>query len=95
MSDSTACKKAPGAFRPVIDRNRCEGQADCVRVCPVSVFAIDTLPKEQRLGLSVKGKIKGFVHQWQQALLINPEACEACGLCVEACPEGAIKLTRS
>lgn len=95
LSNSIECKQQPGAFRPVIDRNRCEGKADCVQVCPVSVFAVGTLPKEQRSGLSVKGKIKGFVHQWQQALLINPDACEACGLCVDACPEDAITLSRS
>jgi NAD-dependent dihydropyrimidine dehydrogenase PreA subunit len=78
----------------VIDRNRCEGKAECVRVCPVSVFAVDTLPKKERSALSLKGKLKGFVHKWQQALLVNPGSCEACGLCVEACPEDAITLSR-
>lgn len=95
MSSLTECKQEAGAFRPVIDRNRCEGKADCVRVCPVSVFEVTTLPKDQRSGLSVKGKLKGFVHKWQQALLINPDACKACGLCVDACPEDAITLSRS
>jgi 4Fe-4S ferredoxin len=79
----------------VIDRNRCEGKADCVRVCPMSVFTVDTLPKNERSGLSIKGKLKGFVHKWQQALLTNPGACEACGLCVAACPEDAITLSRA
>ncbi len=95
MANTEECKHEAGAFRPVIDRNRCEGKADCVRVCPVSVFAVGTLEKEQRSGLSFKGKIKGFAHKWQQALLINPEACEACGLCVKACPEDAITLARA
>ena len=95
MSSPKECKQEAGAFYPVIDRNRCEGKADCVQVCPVSVFVIATLPKDQRSGLSVTGKLKGFVHKWQQALLINPEACEACGLCVTACPEDAITLSRS
>jgi hypothetical protein len=35
-----------------------------------------------RSNLSIKGKIKGFAHRWQQALLVNAEACEACGLCI-------------
>jgi NAD-dependent dihydropyrimidine dehydrogenase PreA subunit len=87
MPETTACKQKPGAFRPVIDRNACEGKADCVRVCPVNVFAIDTLPPEQRSGLSFKGRVKGFAHRWKQAVLINPNNCEACGLCIQACPE--------
>jgi NAD-dependent dihydropyrimidine dehydrogenase PreA subunit len=52
------------------------------------------LPKEQRSDLSLPGKLKGFVHRWQQALLIHPEACMACGRCVDACPEDAISLVR-
>ena len=93
-SESSGCKQKPGAIRPVVDRNACEGKGDCVRVCPVSVFAVDTLPREERRGLGLKGRLKGFAHRWQQALLINPDACEACGLCVQACPEKALTLVR-
>ncbi len=88
------CKQSPGEFRPVIDRNRCEGKADCVRVCPVWVFEVTTLPKTMRTGLKFIGKLKGYAHQWQQAMLINANACEACGLCIKACPENAITLVR-
>jgi 4Fe-4S ferredoxin len=88
------CKQNAGTFIPVIDRNRCEGKAECVKVCPVSVFAVGTLPKKQRVDLNLQGKIKGFVHRWQQALLVNPEACQACARCVDACPEDAISLVR-
>jgi 4Fe-4S ferredoxin len=88
------CPQLPGTYRPVIDRNRCEGKAECVTVCPVSVFTVGTLPKEQREGLGLRGKLKGLAHRWQQALLVNPQACEACGLCVKACPEKAITLVR-
>jgi 4Fe-4S ferredoxin len=91
--DNPVCKQEPGAYRPVIDRNRCEGKGECVKVCPVGVFVLETLPKEQRVGLSVRGKVKGFVHGWQQALLAQPDACEACGLCIKACPENAISLS--
>lgn len=94
MTNQPECKQSPGEFRPVIDRNRCEGKADCERVCPVSVFKVDTLPRQMRSGLNIKGKLKGFAHRWQQALLINADACEACGLCVKACPENAITLVR-
>jgi NAD-dependent dihydropyrimidine dehydrogenase PreA subunit len=95
MSSLESCKQEPGVFVPLINRNRCEGKADCVAVCPVGVFKVDTLPPEQRAGLKLQGRIKGFVHRWQQAILIHPSACEACGLCVKACPEKAITLVRS
>jgi NAD-dependent dihydropyrimidine dehydrogenase PreA subunit len=88
------CKHDPGVMLPVIDRNRCEGKAACVAVCPVAVFAVQTLPKEQRESLSLIGKLKGFTHKWQQAVLVLPDACEGCGLCVRACPESAITLVR-
>jgi ferredoxin len=55
---------------------------------------VGTLPKELRICLSIKGKLKGFAHRWQQALLVKETACEACGQCVSACPEKAIKLER-
>lgn len=93
--DASSCKQAPGTFAPVIDRNRCEGKADCVTVCPNNVFEIAVLPKSERRGLSLKGKVKGFTHGWKQALMPNVAACEACGLCVSACPEKAITLARS
>ncbi|MBB6094239.1 NAD-dependent dihydropyrimidine dehydrogenase PreA subunit [Povalibacter uvarum] len=94
MTSTEDCKHEAGTFRPVIDRNACEGKADCEAVCPFSVFSVGTLPKDARTTLSLKGKLKGFVHGWQQALLINEDACQACGLCVKACPESAITLAR-
>ena len=66
-----------------------------MRVCPVGLFKVDSLPKEMRSTLSIKGRIKGFAHRWQQASLVNAEACEACGLCIKACPEDAITLARA
>lgn len=92
---STECRQPPGVFQPTIDRNRCEGKAGCVSVCPKGVFQVGTLPVEQRTGLSLRGRLKGVVHRWQQALLVRAQACEACGLCVQACPEDAITLTRA
>jgi NAD-dependent dihydropyrimidine dehydrogenase PreA subunit len=88
------CKQPPGLFHPVIDRNRCEGKADCVEVCPYEVFVVTTLPVQDRTGLSFIGRLKGRAHGWQQALTPNAEACQACGLCVTACPEKAITLAR-
>lgn len=95
MAEIVGCKHEAGAFRPVIDRNRCEGKGACAGVCPYSVFEVATLPKDQRTGLSLMGKIKGLAHGWRQAVLVNPAACEACGRCIEACPEDAIALARA
>lgn len=94
MDKRAVCKHPAGVFSPVIDRNRCEGKGDCARVCPESVFTIGTLPVQMRSALSLKGRVKGFAHRWQQALLVSPDSCKACGLCVSACPESAITLVR-
>jgi 4Fe-4S ferredoxin len=92
--DASACSQEAGAVVPVIDRNRCEGKAACVAVCPTHVFVVGVLPQAERSGLSLRGRLKGFAHGWKQALIADPDACEACGRCVTACPEKAITLTR-
>lgn len=88
------CSKPPGYLVPAIDRNRCEGKGACKTVCPMGVLTIGKLPESDRVGLTMRGKVKGFVHGWKQALLTNANACEACGQCVKACPESAITLVR-
>ena len=95
LTDDKACKHPPGVMVPVIDRNRCEGKAACVSVCPKNVFVVAVLPIEQRGGLSLMGRLKGFAHGWKQALTPNAAACEGCAKCVEACPESAIRLVRA
>lgn len=94
-TQAALCKQAPGKFVPVIDRNRCEGKGDCVPACPNDVFELGVLPKSERADLSWIGKVKGFAHGWKQAFTPNAGACEACGLCVSACPERAITLSRA
>lgn len=94
MSKITDCKQQPGVFEPLIDRNRCEGKDDCVRVCPVGVFELGVLAASERASLSLKGRVKGFFHGYKQAFAVHAERCEACGLCVDACPERAITLQR-
>jgi NAD-dependent dihydropyrimidine dehydrogenase PreA subunit len=94
-SAPSVCKQAPGLFVPVIDRNRCEGKGACVDVCPKQVFVLGVLAPAERVGLSWRGRLKGWAHRWRQARLAQPQACEACGLCVEACPEQAITLARA
>ena len=89
------CKHPPGHLQPVIDPNRCEGKGPCIEVCPVQVFAMGTLAPERRSSLTLKGRVKGLVHRWKQANIVNPAACQACGLYVQACPERAITLARA
>jgi ferredoxin len=51
-------------------------------------------PSQDQGGLSTKGRIKSFVHGWKQAFIAKDDACTACGLCVQSCPEKAITLGR-
>jgi len=94
LDQETQCGPEAGAFKPVIDRNRCEGKEACVAICPYQVFSMGTLAREDRNALTLAGKVKGFVHRWHQAFATNAAACHACGLCVAACPEKAITLER-
>ncbi len=77
---------------PVVDRNRCEGKEDCVHVCPYDVFEIRTLAPADRAAFSWLGKLKALAHGNRQAYVVKPRDCHACQLCVEACPEQALKL---
>ena len=94
-SSDSVCSPGPGKYKPAVNRNRCEGRAACVAVCPYQVLTMDTLPPEQRSALSLLGKIKGRVHNWHQVFATNAAACHACGECVKVCPEGAITLVRA
>ena len=96
MSERAAadCKHEAGLFAPVIDRNRCEAKEDCVRVCPYGVFEIAALSAEDKRALSLVGRLKAWAHGGRQAFATNASACHGCGLCVEACPESAIRLVR-
>ncbi len=90
MQEQAAIKKEP--VSPVIDRNRCEGKADCVKVCPEDVFEVRTMDEADFAALSFFGKLKSRAHGKQTAYTPKADACATCGLCVAACPESAIKL---
>jgi 4Fe-4S ferredoxin len=92
-STAEACKPAADLV-PVIDRNRCEGKSDCVRVCPYDVFEVRRIDPDDYAKLSFLGKLKSIAHRRQTAYTPRSDACEACGLCVQACPEKAIQLRR-
>lgn len=87
------CAPEAGRVVPVIDRNRCGAKEDCVRVCPYHVFEVRRLAPAERQGVGLVGRLKLLVHGGRQAVVALPDACHACGLCVKACPEKAIRLT--
>ena len=86
------CKQGEKRVAPLVNLSGCEGKGDCVEVCPYDVFEIRGLTGEERKTLSIVGHIKTIVHGTKKAFITNPELCMACGLCVRACPERAIKL---
>jgi NAD-dependent dihydropyrimidine dehydrogenase PreA subunit len=94
MTTDIDCKQPAGVVVPQIDRTRCEGKEDCVAICPYDVFEIRTLTKAERGSLPLLARFKATVHGNRQAFAVRAEACHACGLCVGACPEKAIRLVR-
>jgi len=89
------CKANPGVFKPVVDPRRCEGKGDCAVVCPYDVFEIGRMPDEQFSAMPTLVKLKLWAHGRKTAFTPNANACRACGACVAACPERAIKLARA
>jgi NAD-dependent dihydropyrimidine dehydrogenase PreA subunit len=88
------CRAEPGAFRPVVDHARCEGKRDCVEVCPHGVFEVRRIDDTDFARLSLLGRLKSLAHRRRTAYTPAADLCQACGLCVVACPEEAISLVR-
>ena len=88
------CRAEPGSYTITIDRNRCEGKGDCVEVCPHSVFEVRRIDAADYGQLGLLGKLKSRAHRGQTAYTLRIDACHACGLCVVACPEHALTLSR-
>jgi 4Fe-4S ferredoxin len=85
-------KGQPHAVAPVVDFARCEGKAECARVCPYTVFEVRRMDDGDFAALGLFSKLKSVVHGRKAAYTPNADDCLACGLCVEACPEKAISL---
>ena len=61
------CKHEPAVFEPVINRKRCEGKKDCVRVCPYSVFEVRKLTTDERRAIPFLARLKMTLHGDKQA----------------------------
>jgi NAD-dependent dihydropyrimidine dehydrogenase PreA subunit len=86
------CRAPAGTYEPQVDRRRCEGKGDCVAVCPYGVFEVGTIDDAAYRALPLPARLKLWVHGKKTAYTPGADACQACGLCVVACPEHAITL---
>jgi 4Fe-4S ferredoxin len=89
-----SCKQAAGVFHPVVNRGDCEGKKECEEVCPYDVFQVRIIDDADFAKLSFFQKLKVRAHGKLSAYTPKEADCRACGLCVDACPEDAIKLQR-
>lgn len=93
-SNTSSCKPDAGKWVPVVNLSKCEGKQDCVEVCPYDVFEMQQMTGDEYKALNFAGKLKTFVHGRKKAYAVKADQCHACGLCVTACPEKAIKLAK-
>lgn len=75
--------------RVVVDATKCEGERECLRVCPTGVFAL----RRPTNPLPLLLRVKVTLHGGKQAFARNEGACTACLKCVDACPEAAITVS--
>ena len=93
-ADPEVCRRPAGVVHPMIEARRCEGKGDCLRICPYDVFEVRKLTRDESRALPLIARFKVAAHGGRQGFVARPEQCHACGLCVAACPEDAIRLTR-
>ena len=63
-------------------------------MCPFDVFEVGRISNAEFAKLGLLGKLKSVAHGRMTAYTPRASACEACGECVAACPEKAIKLAK-
>src|SRR3569833_257440 len=78
------CRAPAGQFRPVVDRRKCEGKADCLRVCPYGVFEVGRIEDAEYRQMPALVRLKLWAHGKQTAYTPGADDCLACGLCVAA-----------
>ncbi|MFC4819007.1 4Fe-4S dicluster domain-containing protein [Dokdonella ginsengisoli] len=89
MSEASACHEK-GMVWPIVNRDRCLGDADCVAACPNGILAV-AIVVEHALDAGWSGSPALPVIR-RQAHVVAPERCAACGLCVTACAQRSIIL---
>ena len=89
------CIQPQGKFIPVVDFSRCEAKGPCAEVCPYDVFEIRIIEPCEYATLRPLSKLKNRIHGGRVSYTPKADECQACGLCVRACPEHAIKLVES
>ena len=92
--NKSECRQPPGTFAPVVDRGKCDAKRDCEAVCPYLVFEVRRIDDADFAKLSFLQKLKSRAHKRQSAYTPRAADCSACGACVDACPEEAIRLVR-
>ena len=86
------CNAPAGSWTPTIDHARCEAKHDCVDVCPHDVFEVRRIDDKDYAALGLVARLRVSAHRRQTAYTPRADQCQACGLCVVSCPEGAITL---
>src|SRR5437870_3767429 len=56
------CGAPSATYAPVVNRNKCEGRADCVAVCPYHVFTVERITDGDFAQLSFIGRLKSRAH---------------------------------
>ena len=92
MPEALDCPGPRGAWTPVIDHRRCEAKGPCVTACPYDVLGIQRISAADWAELGTIAKLRSTAHRRRTAYVVTPDACRGCGLCVEVCPEQAIRL---
>ena len=68
-------------YKPAINLRKCTGCSDCITACPINAQLIAR--GDKNLLLVVKNG---------HAVILNPDLCDGCGVCLEACSQGAISI---
>jgi 4Fe-4S ferredoxin len=66
-----------------------------VEVCPYNVFEVGVTDEQDFARLSFFEELKNGAHGRPTTYTPRADLCQACGLCLVACPETAITLART